>query len=103
MAVASSHFQFEVSIQWNFPAGRFDIARALEKWGGLRQVSRLLSLKVRRQRSRQDNLAKDKKVDDDVASPDVDREIKTPSRPTVSQDPQKWLTELKQLDINWVE
>ncbi|KAL5188631.1 hypothetical protein HKD37_05G014039 [Glycine soja] len=84
-------------------AGRFDIARALEKWGGLRQVSRLLSLKVRRQRSRQDNLAKDKKVDDDVASPDVDSEIKTPSRPTVSQDPQNWLTELKQLDINWVE
>ncbi|KAG4998877.1 hypothetical protein JHK87_019949 [Glycine soja] len=84
-------------------AGRFDIARALEKWGGLRQVSRLLSLKVRRQRSRQGKLAKDKKVDDDVASPDVDREIKTPSRPTVSQDPQKWLTELKQLDINWVE
>ncbi|KAH1251286.1 hypothetical protein AAZX31_05G182700 [Glycine max] len=84
-------------------AGRFDIARALEKWGGLRQVSRLLSLKVRRQRSRQDNLAKDKKVDDDVASPDVDSEIKTPSTPTVSQDPQNWLTELKQLDINWVE
>ncbi|KAK7399338.1 hypothetical protein VNO78_10520 [Psophocarpus tetragonolobus] len=86
-------------------AGRFDIARALEKWGGLRQVSRLLSLKVRRQRSRQGNLAKDKKIDDDddVASPDIDSEIKTPSRPTVSQDPQKWLTELKQLDINWVE
>ena len=103
MAVTLSHSQFEVSTWWNFPTGRFDIARALEKWGGLRQVSRLLSLKVRRQRSRQDNLAKDKKVDDDVASPDVDSEIKTPSRPTVSQDPQNWLTELKQLDINWVE
>ncbi|CAJ1937731.1 unnamed protein product [Sphenostylis stenocarpa] len=84
-------------------AGRFDIARALEKWGGLNQVSRLLSLKVRRQRSKQGSLDKDKKVEDDVASPDVDFEIKTPSRATVSQDPQKWLTELKQLDINWVE
>ncbi|BAT73217.1 hypothetical protein LR48_Vigan01g009500 [Vigna angularis] len=84
-------------------AGRFDIARALEKWGGLNQVSRLLSLKVRRQRSKQGNLDKDKKVEDDVASPDVDIEIKTPSRPTVSQDPQKWLTELTQLDINWVD
>ncbi|ESW31886.1 hypothetical protein PHAVU_002G276400 [Phaseolus vulgaris] len=84
-------------------AGRFDIARALEKWGGLNQVSRLLSLKVRRQRSKQGNLDKDKKVEDDVASPEVDIQIKTPSRPTVSQDPQKWLTELKQLDINWVD
>nr|KYP58332.1 hypothetical protein KK1_004635 [Cajanus cajan] len=83
-------------------AGRFDIARALEKWGGLHQVSRLLSLKVRRQRDRQGNLAKDKKVDD-VASPDVNTQINTPSRPNVSQDTQKWHTELKQLDINWVE
>jgi len=87
-----------------FSTGRFDIARALEKWGGLNQVSRLLSLKVRRQRSKQGNLDKDKKVEDDVASsPDVYIEIKTPSRPTVSQDPQKWLTELTQLDINWVD
>ncbi|XP_050207107.1 uncharacterized protein LOC126656560 [Mercurialis annua] len=28
-------------------AGRYDIARALEKWGGLHQVSRLLALKLR--------------------------------------------------------
>ncbi|KAL3574367.1 hypothetical protein D5086_024980 [Populus alba] len=28
-------------------AGRYDIARALEKWGGLHEVSRLLALKVR--------------------------------------------------------
>ncbi|KAJ1387784.1 START-like domain superfamily [Sesbania bispinosa] len=87
-------------------AGRFDIARALEKWGGLHEVSRLLSLKARRQRSRQGNLttnAKDKKTDHTVLSPDVDSEIKTPSRPYISQDTQKWLTELKHLDINWVE
>lgn len=45
---------------------------------------------------------KDKKVDD-VASPDVDSEIKTQSSPNVSQDTQKWHTELKQLDVNWVE
>ncbi|KAL2342877.1 hypothetical protein Fmac_004162 [Flemingia macrophylla] len=83
-------------------AGRFDIARALEKWGGLHQVSRLLSLKARRQRGRQGNPANDKKVDD-VASPDLDTGIKSPSRPNVSQDTQKWHTELKQLDINWVE
>ncbi|XP_027340947.1 uncharacterized protein LOC113854243 isoform X2 [Abrus precatorius] len=85
-------------------AGRFDIARALEKWGGLHQVSRLLSLKVRRQRSRQRNLAKKDKKVDQIAShdvDDVDSEIKTPSRH--HQDTQKWHTELKQLDINWVE
>ncbi|KAA8531112.1 hypothetical protein F0562_005821 [Nyssa sinensis] len=43
-------------------AGRYDIARALEKWGGLHEVSRLLSLKVRHP-NRQANLAKDKKND----------------------------------------
>ncbi|KAK7318397.1 hypothetical protein RJT34_03097 [Clitoria ternatea] len=83
-------------------AGRFDIARALEKWGGLHEVSRLLSLKVRRRRSRHSNLAKDRRVEH-TASPNVDSDIKRPSRPYVSQDTQKWLTELKQLDINWVE
>ncbi|CAL0306690.1 unnamed protein product [Lupinus luteus] len=83
-------------------AGRFDIARALEKWGGLHEVSRLLSLKARRQQSRQVNLSKDKKTDH-IVSPNVDSEIKTPFRPYISQDTQKWLTELKQLDINWVE
>ncbi|KAG5046025.1 hypothetical protein JHK86_015431 [Glycine max] len=55
-------------------AGRYDIARALEKWGGLHEVSRLLSLKVR-QRSRQDNLAKDKRSGDHT-----DSEMKTPLR-----------------------
>ncbi|KAH1255305.1 hypothetical protein GmHk_04G011504 [Glycine max] len=74
-------------------AGRYDIARALEKWGGLHEVSRLLSLKVR-QRSRQDNLAKDKRSDH------TDSEMKTPCIP---QDTQKWLTKLKQFDMNWFE
>lgn len=83
-------------------AGRFDIARALEKWGGLHEVSRLLSLKPRRKRSRQDNLAKDRK-NDEMELPDVDSEMKTASRPYISQDTHKWHKELKQLDINWVE
>ncbi|CAL5214635.1 unnamed protein product [Lathyrus oleraceus] len=82
--------------------GRFDIARALEKWGGLHEVSRLLSLKARRKRRSQDNLAKDKE-NDQMESPDVDSEVNTASRPYISQDTHKWLTELKQLDINWVE
>ncbi|XP_061354675.1 uncharacterized protein LOC133299256 [Gastrolobium bilobum] len=82
-------------------AGRYDIARALEKWGGLHEVSRLLSLKVR-QRSRQNTHSKDKRIDH-IASPDVDGEIKTPSKPCISQDAQKWLTKLQQLDIHWFE
>ncbi|XP_072089462.1 uncharacterized protein [Arachis hypogaea] len=79
-------------------AGRFDIARALEKWGGLHEVSRLLSLKVRRKRRRQGNLAKDKKIDPVTATHehDVGSETKTPR--------QMWLAGLKQIDedINWV-
>lgn len=74
-------------------AGRYDIARALEKWGGLHEVSRLLSLKVR-QRNRHEKLGKDTKSDD------ADGEMKTPC---ISQDTQKWLTKLKQWDINWFE
>ncbi|KAF3646148.1 putative protein phosphatase 2C 15-like [Capsicum annuum] len=73
-------------------AGRYDIARALEKWGGLHEVSRLLSLKVRHP-NRQASLAKDKKVDCETTS----------SKPFVAQDAKKWLMKLKDLDMNWVE
>ncbi|KAF8411776.1 hypothetical protein HHK36_004335 [Tetracentron sinense] len=82
-------------------AGRYDIARALEKWGGLHEVSRLLSLKVRHP-NRQASLAKDKEIED-VATGDIEGEEKMPYKPDVSQDTQKWLMELKHLDINWVE
>ncbi|XP_057496486.1 uncharacterized protein LOC130781335 isoform X1 [Actinidia eriantha] len=82
-------------------AGRYDIARALEKWGGLHEVSRLLSLKVRHP-NRQGNLSKDKKIDY-VASNNVNGEGKAPSKPYVSQDTHKWLIKLKDLDLNWVE
>ncbi|KAI3511338.1 hypothetical protein L1887_18489 [Cichorium endivia] len=68
--------------------GRYDIARALEKWGGLHEVSRLLSLKVRHP-NRMRNSVNDGE--------------KTPSKPNVSQDTEKWLEKLKDLDINWVE
>ncbi|XP_034691918.1 uncharacterized protein LOC117919017 isoform X1 [Vitis riparia] len=83
-------------------AGRYDIARALEKWGGLHEVSRLLSLKVRHP-NRQPNLTKHKRSDF-VASPDmVVDEDRTTSKPYVPQDAQKWLMSLQHLDINWVE
>ncbi|KAE9587353.1 hypothetical protein Lal_00004334 [Lupinus albus] len=84
-------------------AGRYDIARALEKWGGLHEVSRLLSLNLRHRSRQQDTLTKDKRSDA-IASPnDVDAETKTPSKPCISQDTQKWLRKLKHLDINWFE
>ncbi|KAL3502213.1 hypothetical protein ACH5RR_036662 [Cinchona calisaya] len=78
-------------------AGRYDIARALEKWGGLHEVSRLLSLKVRHP-SRQASLAKERKMEV-VAS----NEDQAPTKPYVSQNTPKWLTEVKEFDINWVE
>ncbi|XLR35992.1 hypothetical protein S83_063892, partial [Arachis hypogaea] len=79
-------------------AGRYDIARALEKWGGLHEVSRLLSLKVRQHRSRQDDtlVEKGKRVDNVD-----DGDLETPSKPCIYQDTHKWLTKLRQLDINW--
>ncbi|XP_060674942.1 uncharacterized protein LOC107425344 [Ziziphus jujuba] len=84
-------------------AGRYDIARALEKWGGLHEVSRLLSLKLRRQ-NRQAYLSREKKIDYLAASHhDLDDKSRTKSNPYVCQDTQKWLSKLKHLDINWVE
>lgn len=84
-----------------FPTGRYDIARALEKWGGLREVSRLLSLKVRQRSRQQDTLAKDHTIDHIASPDDVDSEINTPSKPCIYQDTQKWIAKLKHLDINW--
>ena len=82
--------------------GRYDIARALEKWGGLHEVSRLLSLKVRHP-NRQTNLAREKKADDTVSQTPVEDQNQTRSSPYISQDTQKWLSKLEHLDINWVE
>lgn len=82
-------------------AGRYDIARALEKWGGLHEVSRLLSLKARHP-NRQTTLSKEKKVES-MASNGVNGQEKIPTKTYVSQDTHKWLLKLKDFDINWVE
>ncbi|MED6210690.1 hypothetical protein PIB30_066514 [Stylosanthes scabra] len=84
-------------------AGRYDIARALEKWGGLHEVSQLLSLKVRQHRSRQDDtvVEKGKRVDNGEPLSVDDADFETPSKPCIYQDTHKWLTKLRQLDINW--
>ncbi|KAK4840137.1 hypothetical protein QYF36_000745 [Acer negundo] len=82
-------------------AGRYDIARALEKWGGLHEVSRLLSLKVRHP-NRHANIARDKRIDF-TESTDVGSGGKISSKPFVSQDTQKWVMKLKELDIDWAE
>lgn len=73
--------------------GRYDIARALEKWGGLHEVSRLLSLKVRHP-NRQRSLAKENKLETTIAD-DHDN--------TSSAVSHKWLLKLNDFDINWVE
>ncbi|KZV47585.1 hypothetical protein F511_12854 [Dorcoceras hygrometricum] len=82
-------------------AGRYDIARALEKWGGLHEVSRLLSLKVRHP-NRQAALSKEKKTDF-LGPYNINGMENIPSKTIVSQDAQKWLMKLKGFDINWVK
>lgn len=80
--------------------GRYDIARALEKWGGVQEVSRLLSLKLRRPRRQGD-------LDDESRSESPSEMTKKhgvkPDKGNVSPDAQKWLLKLKDLDVNWVE
>ncbi|KAK6152962.1 hypothetical protein DH2020_012601 [Rehmannia glutinosa] len=83
-------------------AGRYDIARALEKWGGLHEVSRLLSLKVRHP-NRQATLAKEKKSENPVSNNVNCQDNKIPSKTYISQDTHTWLMRLKDFDINWVE
>ncbi|KAH9621385.1 hypothetical protein KSS87_007199 [Heliosperma pusillum] len=78
-------------------AGRYDIARALEKWGGLHEVSRLLSLKLRHP-NRQTSLVSDKKTDFG-SSAVLEADGKAASKTYVSQGSLKWLTELEDLDI----
>ncbi|XP_021772641.1 uncharacterized protein LOC110736661 [Chenopodium quinoa] len=82
-------------------AGRYDIARALEKWGGLHEVSRLLSLKLRHP-NRQTSLSSDKKNDNSSSDSDKSEES-TEYKPYVSLDAQEWLTKLNDIDITWVE
>jgi len=72
----------------------------LEKWGGVQEVSRLLSLKLRRPRRQGD-------LDDESRSESPSEMAKKhgvkPDKGIVSSDAQKWLLKLKDLDVNWVE
>uniref|UniRef100_A0A0E0KLA4 Coenzyme Q-binding protein COQ10 START domain-containing protein n=1 Tax=Oryza punctata TaxID=4537 RepID=A0A0E0KLA4_ORYPU len=80
--------------------GRYDIARALEKWGGVREVSRLLSLELRRPRRRA-NSDDESKAGSSYAM--TNKRASKPDKPSVSPDKQKWLLKLKDLDANWIE
>ncbi|KAJ6397883.1 hypothetical protein OIU77_018819 [Salix suchowensis] len=63
----------------SFMPRRYDIARALEKWGGLHEVSRLLALKVRHP-NRQANFIKDRKIDNAASSTHAEGEDKSPTK-----------------------
>ncbi|KAL9234989.1 hypothetical protein vseg_009795 [Gypsophila vaccaria] len=65
-------------------AGRYDIARALEKWGGLHEVSRLLSLKLRHP-NRQASPVSDKK-DDFTSSANAETNGKPTPKTYATQD-----------------
>ncbi|WVZ61188.1 hypothetical protein U9M48_011100 [Paspalum notatum var. saurae] len=81
-------------------AGRYDIARALEKWGGVQEVSRLLSLELRRPRRRADS---DDERQSESPSGVTKKHGVNPDKANMSPDAQKWLLKLKDLDVNWVE
>lgn len=81
-------------------AGRYDVARALEKWGGVQEVSRLLSLELRRPRRRADS---DDERQSESPCAVTNKHRSKPDKPNVPPDAQKWLLKLKDLDVNWVE
>ncbi|GAB2218570.1 hypothetical protein Drorol1_Dr00001797 [Drosera rotundifolia] len=79
-------------------AGRYDIARALEKWGGLHEVAQLLSLKLR-QSGRQGKPDKDmtaKRTSTSVAG----RDVNDASGHHASENTSTWLTNLDDFDID---
>ncbi|CAA0823275.1 Unknown protein [Striga hermonthica] len=85
-------------------AGRYDIARALEKWGGLHEVSRLLSLKLRHpNRQAVAALPKENNKPEYFISNNLNFNDKISSQPHTSQDTHTWLMKLKEFDLNWVE
>lgn len=81
-------------------AGRYDIAQALEKWGGVQEVSLLVSLELRRLRRRADS--DDERQSESPSAMTRRHRIKM-EKPNSLPDAQKWLLKLKDLDVNWVE
>ncbi|KAJ1704578.1 hypothetical protein LUZ63_004357 [Rhynchospora breviuscula] len=73
-------------------AGRNDIARALEKWGGLQEVSRLLSLQSRRPRKRSNSDQEDDPIDLKLGNINGSN--------IVANKTQKWLMKFQDLDID---
>ncbi|VAH97277.1 uncharacterized protein LOC125530192 [Triticum urartu] len=84
-------------------AGRYDIARALEKWGGIQEVSRLLSLEPRRPRKQADPDGESQPESPSAAAAEHHPSSSNADKASVPLDAQKWLLKLKDLDINWVE
>ncbi|CAN8298804.1 unnamed protein product [Cochlearia groenlandica] len=83
-------------------AGRYDIARALEKWGGLHEVSRLLALNVRHP-NRQLNSRKDNGNNNNTIQRTESSDVHKKNKTYDSQDTEKWLYNVKDLDIDWVQ
>ncbi|CAM0877825.1 unnamed protein product [Alopecurus aequalis] len=84
-------------------AGRYDIARALEKWGGIQEVSRLLSLEPRRPRKPAADSDSERQPESIAAAAAKHPASKAEKPGTAPVDAQKWLLKLKDLDVNWVE
>eukprot|EP01018_Ginkgo_biloba_P039405 Gb_13138 [translate_table: standard] len=81
-------------------AGRFDLARAFEKWGGLHEVSRLLRLKVRHPRP--SNSIEEEK-DMFKSFKDFHFHDKMSYKSRMPHNSNKWLIMIDELGTNWIE
>lgn len=73
-------------------AGRYDLARSLEKWGGLREVARVLGLQVKK---RQKSCTAKTDVVPALAPKDSDEsetDIKVPLKTMLPLKSRKWVT-----------
>ncbi|KAJ3683469.1 hypothetical protein LUZ60_013696 [Juncus effusus] len=90
-------------------AGRYDIARALEKWGGLVEVSRLLSLQLRRPRKISSSDSEDEQQPTDSKSEKKNNNnsltgrVKILNESNESEDAKRWFMKFEDLNTNWVD
>lgn len=71
-------------------AGRYDLARSLEKWGGLREVARVLGLQVKKQQ----RTAKTDLLPSPLpkVSDENETDIKVPLKTALPLKSTKWVT-----------
>lgn len=78
---------------YNGDAGRYDLARSLEKWGGLQEVARVLGFKVRkRQRSQSSKSELQPALSQRDTEAKEEPFVKLPLKTTLPAKSTKWVT-----------